>query len=96
MDEMHKDLGSMIEEINDASSALNKTGKSDDPLSKVVRVLNQHLTQLQQIDQGASALQQKIAAAQQTSLSMSGTGNNYNGPSSDAADGFYRSFLGRR
>ena len=35
LDEMHKDLGSMVEEINDASSALNKTGKPDDPVSSL-------------------------------------------------------------
>ena len=30
---MGKDLTSMIEEINDASSTLSKTGKVDDPVS---------------------------------------------------------------
>lgn len=33
LDEMGKDLGNMIEEINDASSTLSKTGKADDPVS---------------------------------------------------------------
>ena len=33
LDEMGKDLTSMIEEINDASSSLNKNSKSDDPVS---------------------------------------------------------------
>ena len=33
LDEMGKDLTSMIEEINDASSTLSKTGKVDDPVS---------------------------------------------------------------
>ena len=33
LDEMGKDLTSMIEEINDASSTLSKTGKPDDPVS---------------------------------------------------------------
>jgi nuclear pore complex protein Nup62 len=33
LDEMGKDLGSMIEEINDASSSLNKNSKADDPVS---------------------------------------------------------------
>lgn len=105
----------MIEEINDASSSLNKTAKPNDPvrwpcdltlrlshdadfwvqLSQVVRVLNGHLTQLQQIDQGAAALQLKAAAAQKASHGM-GLTNGFNGPSSEAADGFYRSFMGRR
>ncbi|KAL8950320.1 MAG: hypothetical protein Q9222_003643 [Ikaeria aurantiellina] len=95
LDEMGKDLGSMIEEINDASSSLNKNAKPDDPLSQVVRVLNSHLTQLQQIDQGTAALQLKVAAAQKASQSLGST-NGYNGPSSDAADSFYKSFMGKR
>lgn len=33
LDEMGKDLTTMIEEINDASSTLSKTGKPDDPVS---------------------------------------------------------------
>lgn len=95
LDEMGKDLGSMIDEINDASSTLNKNTKPDDPLSQVVRVLNSHLTQLQQIDQGAAALQLKVAAAQKASQTLS-PANGLAGPSSDAADSFYRSFMGRR
>ncbi|KAI4259828.1 MAG: hypothetical protein L6R42_004377, partial [Xanthoria sp. 1 TBL-2021] len=95
LDEMGKDLSSMVEEINDASSSLNKNSKPDDPLSQVVRVLNSHLTQLQQIDQGANALKLKVAAAEKASRSLGPT-NGYNGPSSDAADSFYRSFMGKR
>lgn len=33
LDEMGKDLGEMIAEINNASSALNKNNKADDPVS---------------------------------------------------------------
>ena len=33
LDEMGKDLTTMIEEINDASSTLSTTGKADDPVS---------------------------------------------------------------
>ena len=33
LDEMGKDLSSMIEEINDASSALGNKNKTDDPVS---------------------------------------------------------------
>ncbi|KAL8723184.1 MAG: hypothetical protein Q9225_000450 [Loekoesia sp. 1 TL-2023] len=95
LDEMGKDLGSMVEEINDASSNLNKNTKPEDPLSQVVRVLNSHLTQLQQIDQGAAALQLKVAAAQKASQILN-PANGLNGPSSEAADNFYRSFMGRR
>ncbi|KAL8922700.1 MAG: hypothetical protein Q9208_005013 [Pyrenodesmia sp. 3 TL-2023] len=95
LDEMGKDLGNMIEEINHASSSLNKNVKPDDPLSQVVRVLNSHLSQLQQIDQGAATLQLKVAAAQKASRTFTPS-NSVNGPSSDAADSFYRSFMGRR
>ncbi|KAL8917992.1 MAG: hypothetical protein Q9172_005600 [Xanthocarpia lactea] len=95
LDEMGKDLGSMVEEINDASSSLNKNTKPDDPLSQVVRVLNSHLTQLQQIDEGANALKLKVAAAEKASRNLAPT-NGFNGPSSDAADSFYRSFMGKR
>ncbi|CAF9929594.1 FG-nucleoporin nsp1 [Imshaugia aleurites] len=92
LDEMGKDLTTMIEEINDASSTLSKTGKADDPLTQVVRVLNSHLTQLQQIDQGAAALQLKVQEAQRTGQTLT----SLSGPTSDAADGFYRSYMGRR
>lgn len=64
-------------------------------LSQVVKVLNSHLSQLQLIDQGAAALHAKVAAAQKSSQNM-GSSNGFNGPSSDAADGFYRSYMGRR
>ena len=33
---MGKDLGEMIEEINSASSALNKNSKADDPVSILI------------------------------------------------------------
>ncbi|KAL9075564.1 MAG: hypothetical protein Q9161_001637 [Pseudevernia consocians] len=92
LDEMGNDLTTMIEEINDASSTLSKTGKADDPLTQVVRVLNSHLTQLQQIDQGTAALQLKVQEAQRMGQSF----GPLSGPTSDAADGFYRSFMGRR
>ena len=84
----------MIEEINDASSNLSKHAKADDPLTQVVRVLNNHLTQLQQIDQGTNSLQLKVKEAQRVGQSM-GPPNGLRGPSSDAAEGFYRSYMGR-
>lgn len=34
---MGKDLGSMIEEINNASSTLSKTNKTDEPVSLIIR-----------------------------------------------------------
>lgn len=66
--EMSHSLTSMIDEINAASSRLNSNSqqqaKQDDPLAQIVRVLNGHLTQLQEIDQGAAALQKKVEKAQ--------------------------------
>lgn len=84
----------MIEEINDASSNLSKHAKSDDPLTQVVRVLNSHLTQLQQIDQGTASLQLKVKEAQKAGQRM-GPPSGLSGPSSDAAEGFYRLYMGR-
>ena len=64
-------------------------------LSQVVRILNGHLNQLQQIDQGTAALQLKVREAQRASQ-LVGPNSGLSGPSSDAADGFYRSYMGRR
>ncbi|MCJ1436839.1 FG-nucleoporin nsp1 [Xylographa pallens] len=95
LNEMGKDLTSMIENINDASSNLSKNGKSDDALSQIVRVLNGHLSQLQQIDQGAAALQAKVLEAQKANRTAAPM-NGMNGIRNDAADDFYRSYMGRR
>lgn len=91
---MSHDLTSMIDEINDAGRKLNKTGKAanDDPLSQIVRVLNSHLMQLQTIDSGAAALQQKVAAAQKEARSLGRNG----GLGGDGVDDFLRSYMARR
>lgn len=114
LDEMGRDLSTMIEAMNEASATLNKSTKSDDPvsyhkrylrirsllikifmqLSHIVRVLNSHLMQLQWIDQNAKTLQEKVDAAHKLGQSMSASG--LGGAESDAADHFYRSFMGRR
>ncbi|PWY91130.1 hypothetical protein BO70DRAFT_85622 [Aspergillus heteromorphus CBS 117.55] len=99
LDEMGKDLASMIEEVNSASSTLSKTNKADEPISQIVRILNTHLAQLQVIDQGTSELQAKVTAAQKAGQSLSsrfgyGLGGSTMGGS--AADDFYRSYMGRR
>ncbi|KAL2843491.1 Nsp1-like C-terminal region-domain-containing protein [Aspergillus pseudoustus] len=100
LDEMGKDLSGMVEEVNSASATLSKTNKADEPISQIVRILNSHLSQLQTIDQGTTELQTKVAAAQKAGqamssrfghgYSMSGSGNG------NAADDFYRSYMGRR
>ncbi|EPE03948.1 nuclear pore glycoprotein p62 [Ophiostoma piceae UAMH 11346] len=93
MDDMSKDMTKMIKEINDISGSLSKTGKTDDPLSQIVRVLNGHLSQLQWIDTNAAALQTKVASAKKAE---GGLGGAHGGLESDAADSFYRSYMGRR
>ncbi|GAM38294.1 hypothetical protein TCE0_033f08903 [Talaromyces pinophilus] len=102
LDEMGKDLGSMIEEINNASSTLSKTNKTDEPISQIVRILNSHLSQLQMIDQGTAELQAKVSAARKAGQSLGsrlgGYGQNGGsiGVGGSAADDFYRSYMGRR
>lgn len=74
--EMSHSLTSMIDEINAASSKLNSSSaqqaKQDEPLAQIVRVLNGHLTQLQQIDQGAAALQKRVEGAQKEARVLEG------------------------
>ncbi|KAI0998648.1 hypothetical protein K3495_g9548 [Podosphaera aphanis] len=94
LDEMGKNLASMIDAINDASTTLTKTGKPDDPLSSILRVLNNHLTTLQWIDENAEALKHKIMDAQKIAQNI---GSNENGRTdSKSAEYFYRSLIGRK
>jgi nuclear pore complex protein Nup62 len=68
---------------------------ADSPkLTKVVRVLNTQLSQLQLIDSGASQLQDKIAKAQQETQRVGANG--WNGLGTDPTEDFYRSFRGGR
>lgn len=94
LNELNKDLTEMIEEINTTSQTLSKSGKPDDPLTKVVRVLNSQLAQLQLIDSGAMQLQQKIDRAQKEGQRAGANG--WNGLGSDPTEDFYRSFRGSR
>ncbi|POS84967.1 hypothetical protein EPUL_002443, partial [Erysiphe pulchra] len=94
LDDMGKNLTSMINAINDASTVLSKTGKADDPLSSIVRVLNNHLTTLQWIDENAEALKSKIEESQKFGKSMASNG--FKGLESESADYFYRSLMGRK
>ncbi|KAK2790337.1 FG-nucleoporin nsp1 [Onygenales sp. PD_12] len=110
LNEMGQDLTSMIEEVNSASATLSKTTKADEPISQIVRILNSHLSQLQQIDQGTATLRAKIAASQRVggaigvsghqhmgSGSFSSSGRNGNGSGGGGvADDFYRAYMGRR
>ncbi|KAH8723238.1 Nsp1-like C-terminal region-domain-containing protein [Phaeosphaeriaceae sp. PMI808] len=91
---LNRDLTEMIEEINTTSQTLSKTGKPDDPLTKVVRVLNTQLSNLQKIDSGASELQEKINKAQKESQRVGANG--WNGLGTNPADDFYKSYRGNR
>ncbi|PHH86895.1 hypothetical protein CDD83_9612 [Cordyceps sp. RAO-2017] len=93
LDEKSRDLSKMVKEINEISGTLSKGAKAEDPLSQIVRVLNGHLTQLQWIDANAAALQAKVAAAQKSSGALN---SHYAGADTDAAESFYRSYMGRR
>lgn len=94
LNELNKDLTEMIEEINSTSQTLSKTGKPDDPLTKVVRVLNTQLSQLQLIDSGASQLQEKIVKAQRETQRVGANG--WNGLGSDPSADFMNSMRGGR
>jgi nuclear pore complex protein Nup62 len=63
-------------------------------LTKVVRVLNTQLSQLQLIDSGAAQLQEKIDKAQKEGHRV-GT-NGWNGLGSDPTEDFIRSYRGGR
>lgn len=112
LDEKSRDLSKMVKEINDISGTLSKGTKAEDPvsltqknsridsmltrnsqLSQIVRTLNGHLTQLQWIDSNATTLQSKVVAAQKASSNL---GSHYGTSESDAAESFYRSYMGRR
>ncbi|PHH62028.1 hypothetical protein CDD81_7652 [Ophiocordyceps australis] len=93
LDEKSRDLSKMVKEINDISGTLSKGVKAEDPLSQIVRVLNGHLTQLQWIDTNTAALTAKVAAAHKTASAFN---HNHAGIDNDAAESFYRSYMGRR
>lgn len=89
----------MIDEINSASTKLSSThqqqSRADGPLAEIVRVLNNHLAQLQTIDGGAAELQSKVVAAQREARDL-GQGAGVNGEAGRWVEGFGKSYLGRR
>lgn len=112
VDEMERDLGSMVEEVNAANASLSKNGKADEPVSdiswmsrpvlmplqitQIVRILNSHLSQLQAIDQGTAALQARVTEAQKAADGLGYLNGGANGDGRAAVDDFYRSYMGRR
>lgn len=63
-------------------------------LTKVVRVLNTQLSQLQLIDSGTAQLREKINQTQKETQRVGANG--WNGLGSDPSDDFMRSFRGGR
>lgn len=61
---MEGDLGEMIKAINKAGATINKTTNADDPLSQIVKILNDHLSSLQWIDTHTIQVAEKIQEAQ--------------------------------
>jgi nuclear pore complex protein Nup62 len=96
LEEMERDLESMVEEVNAANASLSKNGKADEPITQIVKILNSHLVQLQAIDQGTVALQEKIATAQKSAGSLGYLNQSMNGNNGAAVQDFYRSYTGRR
>ncbi len=112
LDEMGRDLTSMIEEINSASATLTKTSKPDDPVSThfckdflLLLTLFIKLSQIVRVLNGhLSQLQwidQNAAALQAKIAAAQKTGqsigsNGYGATENDPADDFYRSYMGKR
>ena len=112
LEEMERDLGSMVEDVNAANASLSKNGKADEPvrfcaspftfianrsqITQIVKILNSHLLQLQAIDQGSVALQEKIAAAQKSANGLGYLNGSGNGAGGSTVQDFYRSYMGRR
>jgi nuclear pore complex protein Nup62 len=65
-------------------------------ITQIVKILNSHLVQLQAIDQGTVALQEKIATAQKSAGSLGYLNQSMNGNNGAAVQDFYRSYTGRR
>ena len=65
-------------------------------ITHIVRILNSHLTQLQAIDQGTVALQEKVSKAQKSAQTLGHITNGSTGTGGGAVEDFYRSYMGRR
>ncbi|EXJ67046.1 uncharacterized protein A1O5_09692 [Cladophialophora psammophila CBS 110553] len=102
LEEMERDLGSMVDEVNAANASLSRSGKGDEPITQIVKILNSHLIQLQAIDQGTQALQEKVAAAQKVASQLGYLAGYRSSSTNDGSDtgaavqDFYRSYMGRR
>lgn len=85
---MESDLGEMIKVINKAGTTLGKTSDSEDPLSQIVKILNEHLSSLQWIDTHTTEVIEKIQDAQKVQGGTSG-GDRKNVSTLDADSEFF-------
>ena len=81
-----------------ATSSDLTAANSCEQITEIVKTLNSHLSQLQEIDRGTSALQAKVDAAQKTADQLNFTNGfgSGNGDNQGAVNDFYRSYMGRR
>ncbi|ORX91459.1 hypothetical protein K493DRAFT_227920 [Basidiobolus meristosporus CBS 931.73] len=75
LDDMSKNLATMIDEINQSAvlSGTKEAQDDEDPIAQIVQILNAHLTSLEWIDQNSSSLnaQLKDVSSTQSSLMQS-------------------------
>jgi nuclear pore complex protein Nup62 len=111
LDEMGKNITSMIEAINDASSNVSKNAKTDDPVSHLKNGLGSFFTDGLQLSHIVRVLNSHLTQLQwidqntevlqakvtaAQKLGQSIASNGNGGPLDDAAESFYRSYTGRR
>jgi nuclear pore complex protein Nup62 len=86
------------EPVSDAPKLRIYTRLTHIQITQIVKILNSHLIQLQAIDQGTQALQEKVVNAQKAAsqLGYLNGGSSLSGGSGAAVQDFYRSYLGRR
>jgi nuclear pore complex protein Nup62 len=111
LDEMGKNLTSMIDAVNDASTTLSKTSKSDDPVSTQWQFPKYNMLTCFQLSHIVRVLNSHLtqlqwidenAMALQTKVAeaqksgQSIGSNGHGGPENDLAESFYRSMMGRK
>lgn len=112
LDEMGKNITSMIEAVNDASSNLSKNSKADDPVSaygntttnslanmssKLSHIVRVLNSHLMQLQWIDQNAEQLQAKVAAAQKAALGQGSNgYGGGESDGVEAFYKSFGGRR
>lgn len=111
LDEMGKNLTSMIDAINETSSNLSKNNKTDDPVSTLILDPDSMILTIMQLSHIVRVLNSHLAQLQwidqnaellqqkvaaAQKLGQGLASNGIGGPESDAADHFLRSYMSRR